>query len=182
MPLIVQTEDGNVANANSYVSLAFFKSYTTDYGYDISSYTDTQLEQALARARLYIDTRFNYLGTRVLGRDVQVTEFPRIRPYTRGLLRDISSSRGRDSDYQALPLEIQQAQCQYALIALTSDLYPTQDDSQVGLKRYAVKVGSVSESKEFFSPTFLAKAYLQADNLVRESKWVTSEARISWSF
>ena len=176
MPLVVQNATGSVAGANSYVTLAFFKAYALDYGHDISSYTDTQLEQALVRARLYIDTRFSYVGVRVGDSAVQITEFPRYRSYSYGLRRDLSTP------VEAIPLSIQQAQCEYALIALTDSLYPTQPAAESNLKKYRVKVASIEEEKEFWSSRFIPLVHLQADNLVRSSGWVSSEARISWLF
>ena len=177
MPLVVQNTLGNATGANSYVSLAFFKQYALDYGHDISSYSDTELEQALVRARLYIDTRFQYLGARVGDYTTQVTEFPRITNSTPSL-----SGRVRSTPATGIPLVIQQAQCEYAIIALTDSLYPTQPSAEAGLRRYKVKVASIEEEKVWWSPNFQPLAHLQADNLVRSSGWVTSEARISWLF
>lgn len=174
MPLIVQNVDGNVANANSYVSVAFFKSYALDIGVTLDSYSDTQLEQALVQGRQYIDTQFKFDGYRVERRN-QVTEFPRSKYYDDFLYNSLEQTRPLP-----MPLEIQQAQCEYAIIDLTGNLYFDPDDTLIGAKSYEVQVGPVRESRSYFGPKPYRKTHTKADSLVRASLWVIKTGKLIW--
>jgi len=63
--VVVTLEDGSgVLNANSYATVAGFKTYQQNRGVDISAMTDPMIGQCLVRATDYIDTRW---GLKLLG-------------------------------------------------------------------------------------------------------------------
>lgn len=63
--LVVQDDAGDVANTNSYITLAFFQSYHTNRGNSYSAFTDDQCKAAIIRATDYLDTRFDFRGVRL---------------------------------------------------------------------------------------------------------------------
>lgn len=65
--LVVQNDDGDVANANSYITLTFFQSYHTNRGNDYSDSTSDEQKAAIIRATDYLDTRFDFRGVRMNG-------------------------------------------------------------------------------------------------------------------
>lgn len=64
MVLIVQTDDGRMANAFGYIDLPTFKAYHDARGADYSGFTDPQLTTAIVRATDYLDTRFVFIGVK----------------------------------------------------------------------------------------------------------------------
>lgn len=65
--LVVQDDDGDVANANAYITLAFFQSYHTNRGNDYSDSSSDEQKAAIIRATDYLDTRFDFRGVRLNG-------------------------------------------------------------------------------------------------------------------
>jgi hypothetical protein len=66
MALIVQDGTGAVADANGYISVAYFKSYHADRGNDkATEYNDDEIAAAIIRASDYIDGRWT-LNTSLL--------------------------------------------------------------------------------------------------------------------
>lgn len=63
--LVVQDDEGDVANANSYITLAFFQSYHTNRGNVYSDSTDDEVKAGIIRATDYLDTRFDFRGVRL---------------------------------------------------------------------------------------------------------------------
>lgn len=74
MALIVEDGTG-LADAESYVSVAVFKTYCLGRGMDITGMTDAIIEQKLRLAADYVDGRWEFKGTRLLS--TQALEFPR---------------------------------------------------------------------------------------------------------
>lgn len=83
MTLVVEDGTG-LYNANSFLSLADFKTYCGDRGYDISTYTDAEMEAALVRATQHLSEGYHWKGHRRKPRDYedptqdQALEWPRI--------------------------------------------------------------------------------------------------------
>lgn len=75
MALAVQTHRGDVDNASSYASAADMRAYHGARGTDLTSYTDTVLEQKLVLATDFMDARYAFIGS-VL-RPLQGTQCPR---------------------------------------------------------------------------------------------------------
>lgn len=78
MTLTVETGVG-LADAESYASVAEFKAYAAKVGYDYTTptYTDTQIEQALRRATVWLDAKYRdqFQGTWTVS--TQALEWPR---------------------------------------------------------------------------------------------------------
>lgn len=74
MTLIVEDGSG-LANAESYLSVATFKSYCDARGLSYAGQVDSVIEQKLRIATGYIDTVKRYKGSRLLS--AQALEFPR---------------------------------------------------------------------------------------------------------
>lgn len=88
------------ANADSFITLAFFKTYADGKGYDYSAFDDTdEIEPAIRRGTSYLSDGFTWGGARVAGRG-QALAFPRS-----GLL----DGEGWDVDHDSIPPEVQKA-------------------------------------------------------------------------
>ena len=79
MAFEVQDPDIPTETANAYISVADWKAYCDDHGYDYSSYTDAQIQEAIIRATDYTDVRWTFEGKKY---DFdQSTEAPRSDVY-----------------------------------------------------------------------------------------------------
>jgi len=109
--MIVQNPQGTVADADSYLSVADFKTYHAARGNSWGTVADTVIEQALVKATDYLDQRFTFRGRR-LNLD-QTTQWPRAAAY--------------DNDRRllsGLPRALREAVSEYALRALTAPINP----------------------------------------------------------
>src|SRR5258708_38696462 len=72
MAFVVQTDNGLAANANAYIDLTFFKPYMDDRNRTAlyQPFTDPQIQAAIVVATDYIDTRFNFPGSRLVADSV----------------------------------------------------------------------------------------------------------------
>jgi hypothetical protein len=128
-------EDGTgVAEANSYVELAFAEDYFTDRGNAAWTGADSAKQAALIQATDYIEGRF---GRRFIGEMASTTQ---------GL-----SWPRTDTDFEEteIPVKLQRATCEYAVRALTAALAPdpTVDASGVSVVNTRKKLGPLE--KEF---------------------------------
>jgi hypothetical protein len=136
MAFVVQGDEP-VDNANSYVSVAYFRSYHADRGQDVTGYSDTLVEYALVKAAQYLDVRFEYVGERKLS--TQDLEWPRNFAYD-----------DRNNFVTGLPLAVKKATCEYALRALTTVLLPDPSQTPDGVvKSKTEQVGPLVEKTEF---------------------------------
>lgn len=129
MALVVEDGTGK-SNADSFVSLADFKTYCDNRGYDYSASSDSVMEQKLRLASDYISSKWKYKGTRYLAG--QSLEFPRTGLYD-------------DSSYvvSGVPLRVRNAACELAFTALTESLFENLDR---GGKVTSESVGPISVS------------------------------------
>jgi hypothetical protein len=127
MPLVVEDGTGR-SDAESYQSVASFKSYCDARGYSYAGVADAKIEQSLRLSTGYIDTQFRYKGERSLGS--QSLEFPRTN------LTDWSSYV-----ITGVPNRVAQACNELAFKALTQPLY---EDLDRGGKVRSESVGSIS--------------------------------------
>lgn len=136
MALAVQNDTGTTEDAVSYLSVADFKAYHTIRGNAYSSYIDTQIEQALARATDYLDTKFSWYGYPVNGRS-QSTKWPRYDVFD-----------ADDFTVTGIPKEVKDATAEYAFRALSGSLAPDPVQSPTGfpIKSKMSKVDVVEES------------------------------------
>jgi hypothetical protein len=136
MALTVENGTG-LEEADSYISLAFFKQFCDDRGYDYSEKTDPEIEQKLRLATGYIDSQFRFKGNRAGG--IQALEFPRLN------LIDWSGIT-----ITGLPRRVKQACAELAFKALSTDLY---QDQNRGGKTKSESVGSLSVTYADDAPT-----------------------------
>jgi hypothetical protein len=160
MALIVQTDDGLTANANSYATVAEFIAYWADRGEDYSTTpTTAQIESYLIKGWEYTDTAFKYNGTRLNGR-TQTTQFPRENLY--------------DCEYnlvEGIPYEIKNAQMEYAKRELDGTTLQEDGNPLGAVKRTREKVDVIEEEIEYSGSgqTGGKVAYPTADNKIPKS-------------
>lgn len=138
MTITVQSSAGDVANANSYVTVAEFKSYCDGMKFDYSIVDDdTYIEAGLVKALRYMEGRFRSRTKGEIMLSGQTTTFPR-----RYLYDELGAA------INGIPQQIKDAQCEYAFRALATDLAPDPVTDSTGAKvlSRSQSVGSLSES------------------------------------
>lgn len=163
MTLVVEDGTG-LPNSESYVSEVTFKAYSDARGFNYSTYTDTQIEQACRRGAQFVDSyRFRFSGFRT-NRHAQAMEWPRVgaayntdtpgraqMPDLIGHFDEGYHSYGLGYDYvpsNVIPVEVMNAQCEAISRELTSPGYLLPDDSGQGL----LKSQSAGMSQQVFFP------------------------------
>lgn len=148
-------EDGTgIAGANSYTSVAFADAYFAERHNAAWTGDNNAKEGALVRATDYIDAKF---GSRFLNDrkfDYQILFFPRTG-YT-----------------IAIPVILQKACAEYALRALTANLFPDPvvDESGFAVVSKSDTVGPISTSRTYSSAqssASLTRSYPSADFYMR---------------
>lgn len=137
MAFVVQTDEGDAAGANSYITVEELIAYHADRGFNWATYSTPQQQAACVKATDYLDTRFNYRGLPLT--DEQTTQWPR---------ECVFDKRGEEVD--GIPLALKQSCCEYAMEALLQgDIYVTPDPEDNGrvVKEYEEKVGPITERK-----------------------------------
>jgi len=153
MTLIV--EDGsNVANANSYVSIADARSYAELRGVTLPA-DDADVEVLLIKAMDYIEAqRDRYQGRKSY--DTQALQFPRYDVYVDSLL--VGST--------TIPRELRYAQMALAIEAQSSDLMPSRLPSDKGPVTQESVEGAVSVSYANTGRLSSVPAFAKADALL----------------
>lgn len=136
--LSVQDDDGSVADANGYVTVAAFRTYSLHRCRSVDAYDEDQIEAAIVNATDYMDGRWNFIGVRLTSD--QATEFPR---------RDLIDDQGYH--ITGVPDRVKEACYEYAFIALTQDLEasPTRDDRGRLVESKMEKVGPLTEMTKY---------------------------------
>lgn len=134
MALIV--EDGNgLDTAESYISVEFFTTYhEARGGCDINS-SDLEIEMALRLATEYIDIRWKngLIGFPIS--ETQALSYPTDYFIT---------------DPVSLPIHLRRATAEYAMYALSNDLFYNNDNSSgPGIRRILEKVGPIETETEY---------------------------------
>lgn len=170
MAFVVQTPDAPLTTANAYISVAAFKAYHDDRAGDYSSFSDTEIEEAIVRATDYIDSRWTFAGARVDAD--QSTECPRsgVKDPNSGLYLN---------EY---PPELEEACAEYGLSALSGSLYPSPNIDTTGkaVKKIRKKVSPVLEKEtEYFhaSQASAWTAFPVADGKMRRTRLLISTRR-----
>lgn len=130
MALIVQNDAGTVANANGYISNAYFKTHLADRAID-NEWSDADIDAAIVVATEFIDMRWSYRGA--LTTTDQTTQFPRTL-------------------FVGLPANLKKATAELALRQLRlrdedKSIFPDPVGDQV--KRKKEKVGPIEEETEY---------------------------------
>ena len=130
MALIVEdgTTSGGVANAESYVSVAYADTYFSDRGFaDWALLTTAQKEAALRKSCTYLDQGWEWIGARRSGS--QYLMWPRsvmsISHHGHWVNLDLYLP-----GITTIPLILKQAQCELAKESLTQDLGASYDPTQ----------------------------------------------------
>ena len=103
-------------------------------------YTDAQIEQALVRARDYLDSRFRYVGYKLNG-NTQCTQWPRFDAYDQN-----------EESIEGIPQAVKEAQAEYALRSLQGTvLAPDPESGGTGGKvtMQRSKVGDLEEQTQY---------------------------------
>lgn len=162
MPFLVENGTG-VAGANSYASVAFYRTYWSERGRDVTGQTDDSVQSYLIRATDFIEKRHGsqWRGTR--STLVQSLGFPR-----EGVTID-----GVTIDRDMLPYSLLAATAEYGFRASKyAELAP---DTPVPFEREGIdgtpvsgdgiitgkseKVGPISESVSYADPTTASNAW-----------------------
>lgn len=109
MAFTVEDGSGN-PNSNAYVAVQTFKDHHNDRGRDITSYTDTDIQQGIVKSTDYIDKRFGKLFRGIRRAKDQGLEWPRLSAFD----NDGFILQGSD----AVPRLLQKAASEYTLIVL----------------------------------------------------------------
>lgn len=146
MTLIV--EDGSVvAGAESYVTVAQYKTYCDNRGLSYSGTTDTQIEQNARKSWDYLlqEYRGKWKGYR---KDAtQIGDWPRSFVYLEPFVRGASGSYPYLVDDNTIPFEVRNAQCELMQRAVDGDLMP-----DVGQVETSITVGPISVDYDKNSP------------------------------
>lgn len=157
-------EDGTgLANANSYVPLAFADQYFLDRAVTTWTGADGDKQSALVRATDYVEGRFGdkFFGCKFV--DTQALHFPTgsgmTDPTSGVLIPDV------------LPLKLLKAICEYAMRALTVTLAPDPVTDATGQRVQSTneEVGPIKEAITYAvgGTIFVFKPYPAADMLLR---------------
>lgn len=111
--MAIVVEDGTgLADANSYVSIAYADSYFYDRGNSVwDTYTPENKAQALILATEYLDMYYNYTGYK--SSSTQALDWPRDYAY------DVDSNEITD-----IPVTLKKMTCEAAVRAIASELQP----------------------------------------------------------
>lgn len=153
MAFTVEDGTGEITGANSYASVAEFKAYWDDRGFDYTTpaYTDEQIEVALVNATMYIDLENGQFFSGYPLLEDQPLAFP--RDYLR------INRNGRWSVVEGLPYELKYATFEYAKVALTSDsgdLQPVvadRDETGAIITKIFEKIGPIETDTTYLEGT-----------------------------
>lgn len=169
-----QDDTGTVAAANVYGSLAEFKQYHLDRGNSLGTFTDPQIQVAMVRARDYLDTRWTFPGL-PLTYPTQTTQFPR---------QDIYDLQG--NPLTGVPLAVKQAEYEYALRALSANLFvdaPAPDGGRL-IESERVKVDVIETETTYaagglsLNGDFIMPAFPLADLILRRAGLIGPSGRV----
>jgi hypothetical protein len=157
-------EDGTgLANANSYVVLAFADQYFLDRAVTTWTGADAIKQSALVRATDYVEGRF---GPKFLGCSFSETQ-SLFFPTASGLTNPTTGVLIPDP----LPVKLLKAICEYAMRALTVTLAPDPTTDATGQRVQATveQVGPIQESITYApgGTIFVFKPYPAADMLLK---------------
>ena len=149
--MALTVEDGTgLSSADAYISVADFKTFCDNRGYDYSAFADSVIEQKIRLATEYIDGSWRYRGTRAS--ETQALEFPRSG------LTDWSGFT-----ITGLPARVVNACAEGAFIALGEDL--TENLDRGGMVK-SESIGPISTTYADGAPPH--KLYTKLNNFLRQ--------------
>jgi hypothetical protein len=137
MALVVEDGTGK-SDADSYISVADADTYFAAHGNPTawSAASDEAKESALRYATVWMDGKWNWLGTIVLG--TQALLWPRYVGWDRYGTNEDTEGRAIASD--EVPQRVQDAACELALVHLSDALNAVSDTSGAELKKIKLDV------------------------------------------
>lgn len=144
MALVVENGTG-LADAEAYLSVAQFRTFCTNYGYDVGTATDTDLEVKLRLGAEFVDCEFRYKGQRLV--PAQGREFPRTG------LTDWSGY-----DVTGVPARVVKANAELAFKALSGPLY---EDLDRGGQVVSESVGPMSTTYAAGAPVGTVRIFAE---------------------
>lgn len=146
MALIVEDGTG-LTTANAYISVAFAQEYHALRCNDAWSGPPTELEAAIIRATEWLDRHYDFQGSRVVIGD---SGTPSVLPQALAWPREgVIHSDGIAVPWDAVPVEVQEATAELALVSLTTPLEPTSTEGRIS--RRDESIGSVRIAEDFAS-------------------------------
>lgn len=144
--MALTVEDGTgLSTANAYISRSFADTYHRDRGNTAWTGGASDKEQAIIRATEWIDRTFDFQGARVNVGDPDASSIP---PQALAWPREgVWHSDGIFVAEDAVPVEVQRATAEAALVALGVDLEPAATEPRV--TRRDEQVGSVRLAEDF---------------------------------
>lgn len=151
MALIV--EDGTIVeNANSYITLEYFKEYWALRGNNLDTKTDTNLVASIIRGTQYVDSNFSFLGNQK--EEGQELTFPRINLVSReGFL------------ITGIPTGLKKACCEAGLLESNGTVLLESKDN--GVRKSSVTVGPIKKSLEYNSAGASGKTYYSVKSYLK---------------
>ena len=161
--IVVQGDEGDTANANSYNSVDEFTSYSSDHGFAITDYTEDEVEIALIKATEFLDNRFPFNGYPANDYDIQLTQFPRNQIYGQ-----------RGEAVEGIPREVKSAHNEYAFRALSEPLFSDVTLSSSNIQSVTNTVDVISTSTTYFRPTEIGQdnIFKKPDQILLRSGFV----------
>jgi len=138
MALIVEDGTG-LPTANAYISVEFADTYHSDFCQPEWGGVVSAKEAAIRKATDYVDRHFDFLGDRVVIGDGVNSIPPQALSWPR---EGVIHPEGYVVDPAAVPVEVQRATAELALVILTTDLEPTVEGGFV--RSTTEQVGRVS--------------------------------------
>lgn len=166
----VQDDDGQVAGANSYLSVADLKAYWANRNSPLTSGT-ADLQAALINARDYLDSMFRWKGVRT-NETGQTTQWPRDG------VTDLDGF-----DVTGIPQTVKDAAAELAKRSLSAELLPdvSGDIYKAGaaVVKASSKVGPIEESVEYDLSRSQTQRYAKVDAMLRASGLLLNNGRRS---
>ena len=165
MAFTVQNDTGTQAAANSYDTVANFKSYHDDRGNSYAGKGDGEIQAAMVKATDFVDNHYLYNGTRLVAD--QTTEFPR---------EDLTDAEG--NSVTGVPTQVKEATYEYALQSLNGVPLEIDTTASTGnrlVKRKRTKVGEIETETEFDDPSYSGQpVFTRPDNMLLNSGFVAN--------
>lgn len=141
MSFVVEDGTGTVPTANAYESLAEFKAYWDNVGFDYSSFADSLIQYSIVKATRYLELRFftQWLGVRVSSD--QPLAWPRAF---------VVDDTGRNY-VTGIPTRLKSAISEYAKRALAGELIDDPEIDPTGLQSLGTrkKIGPIEVETKF---------------------------------
>lgn len=148
MAFTLQSDDGDVDDANAYISVAFFKDYHDERGNDYGSASDAVIQVWIVNATDYIDNRWRAVFKGTILTEAQSTEWPR---------DNVVDDRG--DDVEGLPRPLKRACAEYALRQKDGDLL--QDGVRGVVDGEVVANGTITSKTETVGPVTESTTYAE---------------------